>query len=392
MTGLRSHALVLAALGLLGLGLPVLACPFCTQELGRTMVDDYGKSTLVVFGTFTNPRAATDGFTGDGKTDFEIEAVIKPNEIVKGAKKITIPKYVNQPGVKFLLFCDVYKGRIDPYRADAIAEGNDLVQYLSGAVKTKDRPLAERLTYCFPYLNSKEFEVSLDAYREFAAADYKDYREMATKLDPKILVSWLDDPKTPTYRFGLYASLLGHCGKAPEHGEYLRHLIENADRHKGSGLDGMLVGYIMIQPKEGWHYLEKALLTNPKCDFNSRYAGLRAVRFLWAQRPDLVDKKQLTSAVLAAADFPDLADFAVEDLRKWRCWDVTDAVLGLASRKTHDVGVIQRAILRFALQSPTKAAAAYVAEQRKRDPDQVRDTEEILKLEPDVAPPNGAGK
>jgi hypothetical protein len=340
MTALRPFALALAFFALLALGLPArtTTCPFCTQELGRTMVEDYGKSSLVVFGTFSNPRQA-DGFIGDGKTDFEIEAVIKPNDIIKGVKKITIPKYVNQPKVKFLLFCDVYKGRIDAFRADGIAEGGDLVEYLKGAVKYHGRPLQERLAYCFDFLNSKEFEVSLDAYREFAAADYKDYRDMAGKLDPRKLIGWLDDPKTPPYRFGLYASLLGHCGKGAADGDFLRKLILNHDRHKGSGLDGMLVGYVMVQPKEGWEFLEHEIIANPKNDFNTRYAGLRSLRFMHGQRPDLVDAKTLT-----------------------------------------------RAILRFALQSPMKQATDYVAVQRQRDPDQVRDTEEILKLEPDPVP------
>jgi len=386
MTGFRPATIAFAVLALLCVSLPASTCPFCSQELGRTMVDDYAKSTLVVFGTFSNPRQG-DGFAGDGKTDFEIESVIKPHEVVQGVKKITIPKYVNQPKVKFLLFCDVYKGRIDAYRADGIAEGSELVSYLSGAVKLQKSPLAERLAYCFPFLNSKEFEVSLDAYREFAAADYKDYREMARKLDPKVLVEWLDDPKTPPYRFGLYASLLGHCGNGAEHGDFLRKLVLNTDRHKGSGLDGMLVGYVMIQPKEGWHFLEKDIIANPKNDFNTRYAGLRSLRFLFSQRPDLVEKKALVRAMLEAAEFPDISDFAIEDLRKWRCWDTTDEILKMAGRKSHDVGVIQRAVLRFALQSPSPAAASYVAVQRKRDPDQVRDTEEILKLEPEPVTP-----
>jgi hypothetical protein len=386
MTGLRPHALALALFGLLTLCLPGNTCPFCTQELGRTMVEDYSKSSLVIYGTFTDARLKDNGFGGDGESDFEIEKIIKEHPAVKGLKKVTVPGYKNFPKVKFVLFCDVYKGRIDPYRADAVADGSELVEYFTGAVKVKDRSLPERLLYCFPYLNSKEFEVSLDAYREFGAADYKEYCEMAKKLDAKVLVGWLDDPKTPPYRFGLYSSLLGHCGKAPEHGEFLHRLIENADRHKGSGLDGMMVGYVMIQPKEGWKYLETDVITNAKADFQTRYAALRAMRFLWTQRPDLVNKQALVGGMLKAAEFPDIADFAVDDLRKWQQWDVTDQLLKLAGRKSHDVGVIQKATLRFALMSPAKSAAAYVAEARKRDPEQVRDTEELLKLEPDVIP------
>jgi hypothetical protein len=385
MTWLRPLALAFALLGLYGLTVPAAStCPFCTSELGRTMIDDYAKVDLVITGTFTNARLGGGGF--DGQTDFEIDQVIKDHKIIKGVKKITVNQFRNHPKVKFVLFCEVYKERIDPVRADVLAEGSDLVNYFTGAVKVKGRPIGERLTYCFQYLNSKDFEVSLDAYREFGAADYKDYREMAAKLDPEVLVKWLNDSRTPPYRFGLYGSLLGHCGKAPEHGDFLHKLIENTDRHKGTGMDGMMVGYVMIQPKEGWNYLLNDVLSNAKADFSTRYSGLRAIRFLWSQRPDLVAKKSLAGGMLQAAEFYDIADFAIDDLRKWQCWEMTDPVLKLGARKSHSAGVIQRAVLRFALQSPSQSARNYVTDQRKRDPERVKDTEEILKLEPEPAP------
>ena len=391
MFRLRPHALALAFAALLTAGVSAgSTCPFCTAELGKTMVDDYARAQVVLFGTFTNPRQGANGF--DGTTDFEIETILKGNDTIKGAKTVTINKLINQPKVKFLLFCDVFKGRVDPYRADSIAEGSELVKYLTGAVKYKEGPLSERLKYCFQFLNSKEYEVSLDAYREFGAADYKEYQGMARDLDPKILKAWLSDEKTPPYRYGLYASLLGHCGKGKEDGDFLRNLIENTERHKGSGLDGMMVGYVMIQPKEGWQYLEKNILANAKNDFNTRYAGLRSLRFLWSQRPDLVDKKALVRGMMEAAEHYDIADFAIEDLRKWQRWECTDDILGLGARKTHDAGVIQRAVLRYMLQSPSAKAKTYVEQQTKRDPEQVRDTREILKLETDVAPPAPNGK
>jgi hypothetical protein len=145
----------------------------------------------------------------------------------------------------------------------------------------------------------------------------------------------------------------------------------------------MLVAYIMIQPKEGWEFLEN-MIKDTQRDFNTRYAGLRSVRFLWSQRPDLVDVKTRTRAMLAATQSPDIADFAIDDLRRWQVWDTTNEILGLHAKKSHDVGVIHRAILRFAIQSPRPEAAQFVNVQRKRDAEQVRDTEEILKLETDT--------
>ena len=70
-------------------------------------------------------------------------------------------------------------------------------------------------------------------------------------------------------------------------------------------------------------------------------------------------------------------------------------MLGLWDLKTHEAPIIRRAILRFALQCPAEKcpkAAEFVAAQRKRDAEWVKDVEELLQLEimppkkPDAAP------
>lgn len=352
----------------------------CSFSPPAAMVDSWGKASFVVLGTFPNPHK----LSRDAKSDFEIESVIKSHEMVNDAKKLAIhPWRFIQPKAKVLLFCYVSNSEIDTFRAEPIADPGELLAYLNGALKLRKNPPAERLAYCIPFLNSREPVVSQDAYGELTDADYTHFWEMARKLDPQILIGRLDDPKTPVSQLGLYSSLLGHCGKGAQHGDFLRKLFLNRDQADGRGLDGMLEGYVMLQPKEGWTFLVKEIIRNPKCDFGTRYAGIRTLRFLYSHRPDLIEKKLLISAMLEATTIPDVEDFAIEDLRKWRCWEATDHILGLAERKSHSIGVIQRAILRFAIQSPMPAAAAYVAAQRKRDPDQVHDTEEILKLEPE---------
>ena len=61
-----------------------------------------------------------------------------------------------------------------------------------------------------------------------------------------------------------------------------------------------------------------------------RYAGLRTIRFCWETRPDLVSKKDLVAGLYQLLDQSDVADFAIEDLRKWKVWEATDRVLDLA--------------------------------------------------------------
>jgi hypothetical protein len=123
------------------------------------------------------------------------------------------------------------------------------------------------------------------------------------------------------------------------------------------------------------------LLNDGKQEFLLRYAGLRTLRFFWDQRPDLVSKKDLVQGMALILGQSDMSDFAVEDLRKWHQWQLTDQILDLYGKKTHDIPVIRRAILRFALQSPGARAKTFVETQRQRDADWVKDTEELLKLE-----------
>jgi len=354
----------------------IQGCPFCSMQ-GQTLTGDVNQAAMVLFGTLENARLDPNGGFGTGNTDLRIEAIIKGNPILGDRKVITLPKYI--PPAKYLVFCDVYNGKIDPYRGVPIKADSDMVKYLSGALGVRDKPIGQKLRYFFDFLDSSDLEVSNDAYKEFANADYKDYREMARQLPPDKIVKWLRDPQTPSFRYGLYASMLGHCGNA-SHAAVLKEMLNDPTKQLSSGVDGILAGYIMLQPKEGWA-LATSILQDPKKEFMFRYATLRVVRFLKDSRPDLVGKEDLMAAVHRLLTQPDIADLAIEDLRKWADWSSLGEVLALYDQKSHDVPIIKRAIVRFALACPEPKAAAFVQNIRKADPEMVKDVEELLKLE-----------
>jgi hypothetical protein len=383
----------LLALACLSLPSPAPACPFCVDQKGPTLVGEFNQASLVLLGSFTDYRPAP-GDDG-GTTDFVVEKVLKDHPVLKdagifrvvgGKRRTTFQRAVPNTKSKFLVFCDVYKGRLDPYKGVELSPGSDLVKYLTEALAKKDRPVGERLRHCFDYLNSPDVDVALEAYKEFQRAEYKDYRGMAKSLPADTIARWLQDPKTPAFRYGLYASLLGHCGDPARHGKLLRSLVDDPEKRRGSGIDGMLAAYVMLQPKQGWAYL-KGILADGKEDFLMRYAALRTARFLWGERPDLVARGDLAGGVALALAHPDMADFAVEDLRRWGRWERCEEVLGLFGKESHNVPVIRRAVLRYMLQCPGPRAAAFVREQRQRDPDWVRDAEEILRLDAEAALP-----
>jgi hypothetical protein len=357
-----------------------VCCPFCSMQ-GQTLIGDVNQASMVLYGSFTNAKLEAGGDGSQGTTDLQIDAVIKKHQILGDKKVITLPRYIPRTDkkTKFLVFCDVFQGKIDPYRGVPVQADSDMVKYLEGALAVKDKNVGARLRFYFDYLDNKEIEIATDAYKEFANADYKDYRDMSKNLPAEKIIKWLQDPDTPAYRYGLYASMLGHCG-TEKHAEVIRKMLDDPQKRASSGVDGLLAGYTMLRSKEGWAYVQ-GILKDPTKEFMLRYAALRAARFFWDSRPDVVDKKKLEEGVSALLDQSDIADLAIEDLRKWGCWDICDRVLGLQGKKSHDIPIIRRAILRYALSCPKNQASAFVDEWRKRDPEMVKDTEELLKLE-----------
>ncbi len=357
------------------------ACPFCTMQ-GQTLTQEVGQASMVLYGSLENAKPSTSGDFNGGTTDLVLDAVVKKHDWLGDKKVVTLNRYVPQtdPKFKFLVFCDIYKGNVDPYRGMPVKADSDIVKYLDGAMKVKDKEVGARLRFFFDYLDNADVEISNDAYKEFGNADYKDYRDMAKSLPADKIAGWLKDPKTPQFRYGLYASMLGHCGKE-EHAELLRGLLDDAQKRSLSGVDGILAGYTLAKPKEGWEYIQ-SILKDPSKEFTLRYAALRTVRFFWDSRPDIIKHEDLAAAVCLLLPQNDIADLAIEDLRKWKQWDIASQVLDLRNKESHNIPIIRRSILRYALSCPNnQVAVAFVDELRKKDARLVKDAEELLKLE-----------
>ncbi len=362
-----------------------LACPFCTVQ-GQTFAGEVAQADFILYGTLSNAKQ-TDAFSG-GTTDLTIEQVVKPHDYLKGKTVVTLPKYVPanpaNGGAKHLVFFyyNPASGALDPYRGEEVRADSKLPEYIKGSLAVKGKDPLARLKYFFDYLESPELTISSDAYVEFGLAEYKEVRPIAEALPADLLVKWLKDPNTRASRYGLYGLMLGHCGKGANAAD-LRKLLDDPDRAFSSGLDGMLAGYVLLDPKAGWEYLT-GYVRDPKKDFSARYAALKTVRFFWEYRPDVVDRKHVVDAMRMLLSQPDIADLPVEDLRKWRAWDLTDEVLALGDKETHNtIPIVNRSILKFALSAaPGSAnAAAYVQKARQKDARKVEFMEELLKDE-----------
>jgi len=360
---------------------PASSCRFYLDQ--RTLRDEVGAAKAIVQVRLTRATPPNpDGEGGEWVTDFVIEKTLKRHPLLAGRDTLTISRHISvNNGVpqRFLLFVDIdNNGRPDPYRGIPLIARSDLPRYIQGILRIKGKKTTEQLRFYFDYLHHAEQEIARDAGKEFEKAAYKDYRAVAETLPADWLAAWLRDPKTPVDRIGLFTRLLGHCSKNKEQdAKLLRKLLNDP---KQSGVNGILEGLLLLQPKRGWQEVCK-LMENASADFVRRYAALRAARFVKDYRPDLVPPEEVIKEVAILLDQKDIVDLAIEDFRKWKRWDLTQRILSLRDREGYEHPIIPRAILRFALSSPDQAAKRYVEEQRKRDEQSVLDAEELLKIE-----------
>jgi hypothetical protein len=377
------------------------ACPFCSVQ-GQTLAGEVNQADLIVLGTLKNPKADPQDFA-KGTTELHIESVVKDHPFLKGKTMLVLPRYIRvdpkQP-VKTLVFCGLYaptretagaavasslvladplRYTLDPYRGDELEPDSKLPQYLQGAAAVREKDVITRLNYFFRFLDSPESKISSDAYLEFANADYKDVRTVAENVSPDKLLSWLNDANTPPSRFGLYGLMIGHSCKS-EHAAALRAILDDPKKQYSSGLDGLMAGYILLDPKGGWEYT-RTIAADEKKDFQVRYAALRVLRFLWETRPDVVAKDQVLEGMKLLVMQADIADLPMEDLRKWEQYQLMPFVLEQGAKESHkQFPIVRRAVLRFAVtaEGKDKLAAEFVKRSEGEEPDRVKLVREML--------------
>ena len=176
---------------------PALPCSLCSNlRLSPTLRDDAASAKVVIYGPVSNPR-----LTGEtaGVTDLHVEAIIKSHPIIAGKKVVELPRYLPAGDTdgppRFLIFCDVSNGKLDPYRGVIIKPA--VVDYLKGALAIDPNDRAKLLLYSFNYLDHSEKEIAQDAFMEFVRANDREIGRIAGKLPAGKLRAWIKDPQTP---------------------------------------------------------------------------------------------------------------------------------------------------------------------------------------------------
>jgi len=354
------------------------ACTYCdpsSQKL-QTYRQEARTSKFVVIGTLSNPRLVGD----QGYTDLVVENVVKDDPALGKRTTLTLPRWTPVDAKKpprALVFFDVYDGKLDPFRGVNL-RGTGVADYLRGGLALDDRDRVASLLYYFRHLDSSDPDIAADAFLEFAKATDQEIGAVGPKLDATKLRKLIADPKTPPERLGVYAYLLGSCGTKAD-ADTLAALIDKGDERTASGLSGILGGLIQMRTAEGWKRAV-ALIDDPKRPYQDKLAVLGTLRFFHAYQPTEHRKAILAgmSAVIARGD---MADMAIEDLRRWQWWDLTKHIVRQYNQPTHGAPLVKNAILRYGLTCPDADAAAFIKTVAASETALLREVQESLEFE-----------
>jgi hypothetical protein len=360
------------------LATPAPACTFCgpSARTQPTLRVRYAEAKLVAFGRLANPRF--DPRTEAGTTEFHVGTVLKDDPARGGRTVLVVPRYLPVIGdtpTDYLLVCGVAGGQLDP--SYGLPSTPAVAAYLKAVAALDASDPAGLLGFSFGHLDSPDPAVAEDAFREFARAADGDILKAGRQYDPARLRRLIADPNTPADRLGVFAFLLGACGTAADADFLAAMLKPNPPGERASAaFGGLLAGYVLLAPKAGWAFAAE-VLADPDRGYADRLSALGTVRYFQAARAADC-KAEVLRCCAALLPHGDLADQAVEDLRRWGYWDLTAEVLAQFGKPTHSAPIVRRAIVRYALTCPADEAKAFAARLRQTDPKLVKDVEEML--------------
>lgn len=351
------------------------ACTFCPGDVRArpTLGMQFAAAHTVVVGTLKSPRV--DPKTDEGFTDLHVGAALKGD----APKALTLRAYlpvVGETPAEYVAFCTSANGKLDATFGTSATPA--LVEYLRGSAKLSATDRTARLAYFFKHLASADTTVAADAFVEFARASDADIAAAAKHFDPAALRKLLADDKTPGERVGVFAYLLGVSGGADD-AQFLARLLaqDPLPERVRESFGGLLAGYVLLAPADGWA-LAARVLGNDKQPFAVLLGTLQTVRFFQATQRDKC-KPQVLKCCAALLPNGDLADQAIEDLRRWGYWDLSADVFALFGKPSHSAPIVRRCVVRYALTCPTAEAKAFAARAREADPKLVATVEEQLK-------------
>jgi hypothetical protein len=363
------------------------ACSICggTITARLTLREQVKRADFVAVGKLQNPQFDPNG--GAGRTDFQLQTLLKGSPRLPQKGTIPIPRYIpvigNTPP-DYLICCIAGEnGRAEPTFGKTTTKA--MTDYVQALLKLDERDLLKRLEFAFSMLDSTDDVVAADAFLEFAKAPDAEILKAKGVLQPAKLRQLLSNPKTPSERLGVFALLLGFCGNAQD-AEGLAKVIQAKPMPETvrTNLGGYLVGLTLLNPELGWKQIENVLVTEVD-SLDKRLSAIGSLRFFQATRP-IESRKGILACYKKVLGLPDLADLGIDDLRRSQWWDLSEDIFKLYDSPLFQAMIMRRGIIRYGLQCPNPDAKRFIAAVREKDLKLVQDVEELIKAFEPIKP------
>ena len=328
-------------------------------------------------------------------TAYQIKQIVRRcQDRLKVGQKISVRDHSdNKPGDLFLVMGTQASSDGDVHWKPPVPVSETSFDYIINAPST-NVTTRKRLEYYVNYLESSDKLVASDAYAEFADAPFEDILFFGKKLPREKVRQWVTSTETPANRLGLYGLLIGLCGNQDD-AKVIEAKLQEKTQDFGLGIDGLMSGYLLLTREKGLAVID-AKLRNKDVPFSETYGAMQAIRFMWQYGEGKIEPERLRQSMRILLERPELADFPINDLVRWKDWSIQDQLMTMYGEGEFDIPSIKRAIVRYMLVSSkdlpkgtageaggkvpdhVKRGRVNVEVLRQRDPTTVRDAEQFL--------------
>lgn len=359
------------------------ACTLCSSvKLLPTIREDLSNPLVnVVLAGYLGK--ATLNPDGSGTTELFIERTLRKPADWESTQKVQFSRYL--PGGEknanstTVLLGNWREKRLEPVRAIRLESKEEIVT-LQSLVMSPPKQDQAFLVETFSRMLSSDREIANDAFMEWAKAEDSLVTASAKSLKPTVVRRLLNSSDTPGEQLGLLSFLLGSCGDPLEDSDWFEARLTSNESRWQSARDGLLAGYVMLNPRKGWPIAADSL-SPEKNGLQARLAVMRSIKMLQASGLTEfrdAESPEMIQLVGLAVSQKDLADIAIDYLRQWKQHKLEEQVLAIFPAKGEGP-LLARSVLQYAFAFRERPKCKEFLEKTRKDqPDLVREVEELF--------------
>lgn len=365
------------------------ACPICGQPT-VTLAERFARADGVMLVEWVSARPAQQGMP-DTTTYEVVEIPRAEGGQTRKGDRLTVDGYHSgKPGNLVLLFGRRGEAGKVEWNSPPLDVTETTYQYILQAPSPESR-WTKRLEYYVRFLEFPDVDIANDAFAEFVNAPAKDIAATAKLLPRAKVHRWLFDPKTPLTRIAAYGLMLGLCGNATD-AQALEQKIFDREDDRRIGLEGIVVGYLLLTGEAGLEKIARDKLRSPGEQTGDVYPCLQALRYVYSYGNGKIATKQIAQAMRILVEQPEFSPSAITDLARWKDWGLQSRLMELYGTEGFDDRHAKQAIIGFLIAcikdvpantadaSPAHVgeAQANLARLRERDPKLVAEIEKFF--------------